>query len=160
MVQPNHDLPSAASTQSHGRGRNGNKKDFNSNNNNRDRFNLDYQEVDYVNRDMNIDHPSPPSHILTHIHQIHPTYIPRTTTLKVSTTKTILNPLLDPNFQPIGSNAGKRWSVKKRDNGISKENNQKAKNNVLKASNFPDLPSLDRGKSSGNNLEHSVNARN
>ena len=157
MVQPNHDLPSAASTQSHGGGKNGNNKDFNSNNNNRNRFNLDYQDVDYVNRDIKVDVTSPTSQILTHMHQIHPTYIPRSTTIKVSTTKTILNPLLDPNFQPIGSNAGKRWSVKKRENSISKGNNEETKTNVLKASNFPDLPSLDQGKSSGNNLKHSLN---
>ena len=153
-VPQNHDLPSAASTQSQGGGRNNNKKDFNQNNNNRDRFNLDYLDVDYVNRDMNIDVTSPSSEILTLMHQIHPTYIPRTTTLRVSTARAISNPLLNPNFQPIGSTAGKRWSVKKRENKIANRNNEKTKNDILKASNFPDLPSLDPGKSCSIKLNH------
>ena len=154
-VPQNHDLPSAASTQSQGGGQHGNHKDFNHNNNNRDRFNLDYLDVDYVNRDMNVDLTTPSSQILTHMHQIHPTYIPRSTTYKVTTAKTISNPLLDPNFQPIGSSSGKRWSVKKRENAIGKGNDRQNKNNVLKASNFPDLPSLNPEKSSGTNLIHS-----
>ena len=106
---------------------------------------------------MNIDVTSPSSQILIHMHQIHPTYIPRTTAPKVSTARAISNPLLDPNFQPIGSTAGKRWSVKKRENTIANRNNDKSKNDILKASNFPDLPSLDPGKSCSiklNNLKY------
>ena len=143
----NHDLPSAASTISQGGGQNENQKDFNHNNNNRDRLNLDYLEIEYVNRDMNVDITSPSSPILTLMHQIHPTYIPRSTTHKVTTTKTISNPLLDPNFQPIGSKSGKRWSVTKRENKIAHEKDGKNKNNILKASSFPELPSLHPEKS-------------
>ena len=152
----NHDLPSAASTLSQGGGQNVNQKDFNHNNNNRDRLNLDYLEVEYVDQDINVDVTSPSSQILTLMHRIHPTYIPRSTTHKVPTTKTILNPLLDPNFQPIGSKSGKRWSVKKRENKIAQEQDGKNKNNVLKASNFPELPSLHPEKSNSDSIKSSL----
>ena len=132
-----HDLPSAAESPQSDRG-NGNN-----NLNNRNKFGLDYVDVEYVTRGSQIDLLiSPTSNLNTHMHQIHPTFIPRRH-ITTSTEKVILNPLLDPKFNPIGSSSGKRWSIKNEyDKGTNLKINNR-NNNLLKASNFPDLPSLD-----------------
>ena len=143
----NNVLPSAESTQPE-RG-NGNINY----NHNRETFNLDYVDVEYVNQESKVELVSPSSNLLTHMHQIRPTYIPRSTTT-TSTKKTIFNPLLDPNFKPISSSGGKRWSVKKRGNNNDKSQNGNSKNSVLKASTFPDLPSLDIEKNRAGGLYH------
>ena len=138
-----HDLPSAAESPQSDRG-NGNN-----NLNNRNKFGLDYVDVEYVTRGSQIDLLiSPTSNLNTHMHQIHPTFIPRHH-ITTSTEKVISNPLLDPKFNPIGSSSGKRWSIK---NEYDKGTNQKVNNrnnNLLKASNFPDLPSLDVKRNCG-----------
>merc|ERR1712223_1726589 len=101
-----HDLPSAAESPQPDRG-NGNN-----NLNNRNKFGLDYVDVEYVTLGSQIDLLiSPTSHLITHMHQIHPTFIPRRH-ITTSTEKVISNPLLDPKFNPIGSSSGKRWSIK------------------------------------------------
>ena len=135
----NYDLPSAEST--HSRRGSGD-------NNIRNSFDLDYSEVNYVDRGSQIELVSPSSQILTHMHLIHPTYIPRTTT--TSTEKTILNPLFDPRFQPISSNGGKRWTVNKRDNKQDGTKRDKSNDKILEASFFPDLPSSNSKENSGN----------
>jgi hypothetical protein len=140
--QEYYDLPSAESTQSHGGSGN--------NNNHRDTVNLDYVDVDYVNRGSQIDVVSPSSQILTHMHQIRPTYIPRSTEKPLTTQKSILNPLLDPKFQPISSTTGKRWSVRNTSNKPNNSIKNGSKNNVLKASIFPELPSLDGKRNRAN----------
>lgn len=140
------DLPSAESTQSHGGSGN--------NNNHRDTINLDYVDVDYVNRGSQIDEVSPSSQILTHMHQIRPTYIPRSTEKPLTTQKSILNPLLDPKFQPISSTTGKRRSIKNRNEKLNKTNKNASKNKVLKASIFPELPSLDAKRNRANEFNY------
>ena len=137
-----NDLPSAESTQSH--------RESGNNNNHRDRFNLDYVDVNYVNRGSQVEVVSPSSQISTHMHQIRPTFIPRSTGKFLTTQKSILNPLLDPKFQPISSTTGKRWSVRNANNKPNNSIKNGSKNNVLKASIFPDLPSLDAERNKAN----------
>lgn len=127
--QEDYDLPSAESTQSHGGSGN--------NNNHRDIINLDYVDVNYVNRGSQIEVVSPSSQILTHMHQIRPTYIPRSTKTIITTPKNIFNPLLDPKFKPISSTTGKRWSVQNRNNQPNTKHKNASNNKVSKASVFP-----------------------
>lgn len=140
----NYDLPSAESTHS----RRGSE-----NNNIRDRLDLDYIDVRAVDRGSQIELVSPSSHLLTHMHLIHPTYIPRSTTTTSTTEKTILNPLFDPKFQPLSSNGGKRWSVNKNNNKLDESKREQSNNKILKASFFPDSSSSNNHKNNGNNAK-------
>ena len=134
----NYDLPSAESTHPFG---------GSGSNNNNDRLDLDYV----------IELVSPSSQQLTHMHLIHPTFIPRNNTIRPPTEKTILNPLFDPNFQPINrKGGGKRWSVKKNNNNNLYETKQDQSNdNVLKASFLPDLPFSKNNNKSGSSSTYS-----
>jgi len=135
-----NDLPSAASTHSHGGSRN-------SNNNNI--LDVDFVDGGYVDRGSNLELVSPSSQIINHMHNIRPTYIPNSIT---STEKNILNPLFDPNFQPISSKTGKRWNTKRNTNKPPQFKGDGSNNKVLKSSFFPELPSLNtnQDKNGGN----------
>lgn len=141
-----YDLPSAESTHSHG--------EIGNNNNHRDRINLDYVDVNYVNRGSQVDVVTPSSQVFNHMHQIRPTFIPRSTGKTLTTQKSIFNPLLDPKFKPISSTTGKRWSVRNTSNKPNKSIKNGSKNNVLKASIFPELPSLDAKRNRANEFNY------